>query len=360
MSKKKICVVVNSLGKGGAERSSALLSIMLDGLGYDVHIVSVLKDVDYQYAGKLLNLGELKEQDNSIKGRINRFLVFKKYIKKQQFDFVIDNRVRQSIVTEFLTRVMLYRKTKIIYVVRSRNLASYFTESVFFGEKIFREAYAYVGVSEEIKNEIISVYKFSNVVKINNPVEIDTNTVSAHEIIDFEDDYVLFYGRLKDKVKNISLLIDAYKMSVLPKNNIKLLILGSGEDLEMLKLKANTDMVVFKPFTSNPFPYVKHAKFCCLTSRFEGFPRVLIESLSIGTPVISVKCSGAGEIVINEFNGLLVENNNKKILSEAMDRFVLNKDLYEKCKQNSINSIKHLSLLSLADKWDNLLKNTND
>ena len=50
MKTKKVCIVVTSLGRGGAERSSALLSIMLDNLGYNVHIVSVLNDIEYEYA----------------------------------------------------------------------------------------------------------------------------------------------------------------------------------------------------------------------------------------------------------------------------------------------------------------------
>ena len=70
-------------------------------------------------------------------------------------------------------------------------------------------------------------------------------------------------------------------------------------------------------------PILNNAKFLALTSRYEGFPRVLLESLSTGTPVISVNCkSGPNEIIAHEVNGLLVENFNIKKLSEAFNRFV--------------------------------------
>ncbi len=44
---KKICIVVSSLGKGGAERSSALLSQMFYDVGYDVHIVCILNKIEF-------------------------------------------------------------------------------------------------------------------------------------------------------------------------------------------------------------------------------------------------------------------------------------------------------------------------
>ena len=56
-AKIKICIVTSSLAKGGAQKSSSTLSIVLDSLGYEVHIVSILDSIDYPYKGTLLNLG---------------------------------------------------------------------------------------------------------------------------------------------------------------------------------------------------------------------------------------------------------------------------------------------------------------
>src|SRR5690606_2973878 len=319
---QKICVVTTSLGKGGAERSSALLSKMLDKLGYNVHIVSVLNDIDYEYEGTLLNLGEIKDKKNNPLGRFERFLIFKNFLKSEKFDVIIDNRIRSKIIQEYLINRILYKKTKVIYVVRSRNFNQYFTKSMFWAKRIFKNSHTYVGVSEDITRAIKSLCHFKNIITINNPVEFEHNNLLSQNSIDFKEEFILFYGRLDEKVKNISLLLKAYKTSELPKKNIHLLILGGGQDLQLLKNKAKTDTIVFKSFTNNPFPFVKRAKFCCLTSKYEGYPRVLIESLSVNTPVVSVNCSGANEIVKNEVNGLLVENNNHQALAEAMNRLI--------------------------------------
>lgn len=357
---KKICIVTTSLGRGGAERSTALLSVMLDNLGYNVHLVSVLNELDYEYSGTLLNLGIFKEKEDTILGRFKRFVLFKKYIEEQQFDIIIDNRTRLNILKEYLIKRFLYRNQKVVYVTRSSNFKMYLTNNVYWANKTFSNVFAHVGVSHEITNTIKTKFNFNNVLTINNPIDFKNNDLLAQEPLEINEDFILFYGRLEDKVKNVSMLIDAYKISKLPQENVKLVVLGDGEDLAFLMDKANSKSIVFKPFTNNPFPYVKNAKFCCLTSRFEGFPRVLIESLSLDTPVVTVDCSGVKDIVKNEFNGLIVRNNNPEEFAEAMNRFIFDTELYKTCKLNAKESIAHLSLNNIAIQWHNLLKSSND
>ena len=84
----------------------------------------------------------------------------------------------------------------------------------------------------------------------------------------------------------------------------------------------------------------------------------IVESLALGTPVISVDCnSGPREIIQNEFNGLLVENHNIKALAKAINRFADDDKLYDFCKSNVAESVKHLSLKNISEQWKNLLTN---
>ena len=48
---------------------------------------------------------------------------------------------------------------------------------------------------------------------------------------------MIFFGRIEDEVKNLSLLIDGYKRSDLIDNNINLVILGDGADKLKLEQK---------------------------------------------------------------------------------------------------------------------------
>lgn len=352
----KVCLVTISLAKGGAERSTALLSRMLNEKGFDVHIVTLTNEITYAYSGTLFNLGKLKEDSDSLIKRLTRFQKLRKYFKTQNFDFIIDNRTREFPLKELYYLDYLYRNQKVIYVFRSGNLSNYLPNSEWVAKRMIKKSFKLVGVSKYIADELNLKYQTNKAVNIYNPlpdfIEIEKT---------FDHSYILFVGRIVDEVKNISLLLNAYANSVLPEKEIRLKIVGEGPDEKLLKQKAETlgisEKVDFIPFTAEVFPYYKNALFSVLTSYYEGFPRMIIESLSVGTPVVSVDCiTGPNEIIISGKNGILVENQNVEELSKAFDKMVTDKDFYANCKANSKNSVLHLSFENISEAWKQILK----
>jgi glycosyltransferase involved in cell wall biosynthesis len=352
---KKICIVVSSLGKGGAERSSALLSQMFYDVGYDVHIVCILNKIEFPYKGKLLNLGVLKAENDTFLGRWNRLRVLKHYLKTQNFDFVIDNRTRIGFLKEFIVSKCIYTPKKTIYCVRSYRVDYYINPKRFLGRLLYGNAYKIVTVSKTISKKIKETYNFKNVTTIYNAV-----TSEAISKENSTRDYILFFGRIDDDIKNISLLLEGYRTSNLPDQKINLKILGDGKDVEKLKTQAKelnlAAHVQFTPHNPDPSTLIKSALFTVLTSKYEGFPRSIIESLALGTPVISVDCkSGPNEIIQNGTNGLLIENHNPEALAEAMNQLFGDKDLYLHCKANSKSSVTQFSEANILQQWQNLL-----
>ncbi|MDN3492599.1 glycosyltransferase [Winogradskyella bathintestinalis] len=356
--RKKICIVVRSLAGGGAERSAGLLSIMLSEIGHDVHVVSVLNDIKYPYAGDLLNLGIIKERNSKLVGGLKRFKALYKYIRQHNFDFLIDNRPRVNKLQEYVVAKFLYKPNRTIYCVRSFNLYNYMPTNALMARIWYGNAYRIVSVSETISKKLKNQYHLNNVITIHNPTDIASTTILSKPKI--HGDYILYFGRLVDDVKNVSLLLEAFEKSHLYKAKVKLVIMGEGKDRTTLEKKVAMlnckEYVEFIGYNPHPNSVIAHAKYAVLTSHYEGFPRILLESLSLGIPVVSVDCnSGPSEIIKNGENGLLVENYNTPALALAMDTLYFDNALYQKCKENAKRSVLKFNQDNIAKQWQKIL-----
>ncbi|WP_299182032.1 glycosyltransferase [uncultured Chryseobacterium sp.] len=97
----------------------------------------------------------------------------------------------------------------------------------------------------------------------------------------------------------------------------KVLIIGDGYDFENIKkLKTELDVdqtATMLGFTDNPYPYFKKADFYILSSRYEGFPTVLFEAITLRKKIISTEVSGSREMLNDGKLGLIVENSEEGI-----------------------------------------------
>lgn len=356
----RICIVSEQLSGGGAERCSALLSQFFVAHNCTVHHVISIDKIAYEYAGEILNLGKLKKDHFNISDRILRFRVLRSFFKANTFDFIIDTRVVNRQWQEFFIAKFIY-KAPAIKLIHSYMTELYFPKNKWLANQIYSHFYKLVTVSKAIKNKVLEEYTYRQAETIYNPIDIDTIEKQSLEKIEESGNFILAVGRMTDRIKQFDVLIRSYAASHLPEKNIKLIILGDGP--VQLELKGLTqslelqDKILFKGMKSNPFPYFKHALFTVLTSKNEGFPTVLLESLACGTPIVAFDCqSGPSEIIADRENGLLVDNQNHEKLIEAMNEMVFNEKLYYHCKQNSKESVSQFSLENIGNQWLQLLQ----
>jgi glycosyltransferase involved in cell wall biosynthesis len=234
----------------------------------------------------------------------------------------------------------------------------YLTNSVFWAKYIFGEATKLVCVSSQIEEKLKKKYQFTNTKTIYNPIVFPEKVTEKPAAV--PEKYILFFGRLEEKIKNFSLLLNAFSKSKVYEDGTKLLIIGDGSDKDFILTKIAAlqlkNYVQVLPFQKNITPYIQHARCTILTSHFEGFPMAIIESLAVGIPVISVDCeTGPNEIIQNNVNGLLVPNHDDVLLSEAIKTMIENEKLHQICKNNAQKSVEHLSLTTIAQQWKQLL-----
>jgi len=75
---------------------------------------------------------------------------------------------------------------------------------------------------------------------------------------------------METNVKQFDKLIEAYSNSILPNQNIHLVLLGDGERISifkaLVKQKKSEEKVHFLGYQNNPYKYLRNAKFFILSS----------------------------------------------------------------------------------------------
>jgi glycosyltransferase involved in cell wall biosynthesis len=190
-------------------------------------------------------------------------------------------------------------------------------------------------VSEGVAVDLVKAAKLSprHVQVIYNPIVTSDLQKKSESLLDHpwfrpgEPPVVLGVGRLTGQ-KAFTVLIEAFA-KVRKTQLARLLILGEGEErpmLENLIRQLGLEQDVNLPgFVSNPYPYMAHAALFVLSSRWEGLPTVLVEAMSLRTPVIATDCpSGPREILKDGLYGQLVPMDDPCSLALAIQNSLAN------------------------------------
>lgn len=122
--------------------------------------------------------------------------------------------------------------------------------------------------------------------------------------------------------------------------NLRLLLVGNNLDSTSInQLIANNpakDKIIRIGFRNDIPQILKAVNFTILPStRKEGLPRIILESLSSGTPVITSNINSALEIITDAENGLVYPANNIKALADCIRRVYIDKSLNEQLTKNA-------------------------
>ena len=167
-----------------------------------------------------------------------------------------------------------------------------------------------------MKIDLVKNFNFDrNKIKvIYNPVHYKIEKAYDYKKIKKEN-FILVVGRLA-KQKKHDIAIKIFSKIVSKYSKLKLKIAGKGDQkkhLRKLVYKYKIGRCVeFLGYKENLANLYKKANLTILTSAYEGLPNVLIESITLGTPVVSFDCPyGPREIIKNGINGFLVKNNDE-------------------------------------------------
>ncbi len=364
MNQKKIALVIYSLHEGGAEKVASELSIHFSQSGHHVSVI-VFDDRHrvYAHGGRLVDLNlPAAEHASPIISMLSRAKLLvarawrlRRLNQRQSFDLMIAVMESAGFAAVLASRDAI--------VANHCNPEENFSRMEWWlADYLFPRARKVVTVSEQGAALFKQRLPLKNLQCIYNPISqqrIRQAAAKPTEIPVLSQRYIIAIGRL-EQVKRFDRLLEAYAHSKVC-DEVDLVILGQGSLYETLKQKVAelglSRQVIMPGYVDNPFPYIKQALFTVLSSDHEGFPMVLIESLCLGKPVIATNCpTGPDEIIRDGQNGLLVPVKDVGALASAIYRLVVDKKMYQSLAANAVESVRHLSIETIAQQWLALCK----
>lgn len=207
----------------------------------------------------------------------------------------------------------------------------------------------FIAIAPNVADYLRSTAKVSSkkVITINNGVEIP-RSVSDLEVQTLKDQYSIndgdfivgTVGRLFNDHKKITDIIEAIHL-LKELNHVRLLIVGSGKDEELIKQKVIDlgvqERVIFTGYQFDTAPFYKLMDVFCIASQREGFGLVAAEAMLHNLPVIATRVGGLQNVVVDGETGILIQPHQPKEIADAIKKLNGSAELLNRFAENGYN-----------------------
>jgi glycosyltransferase involved in cell wall biosynthesis len=333
---KRLVIFMPSMDGGGVEKNLIIISNYLSKHIKNLTLITFDDNFNQKLSRKITIINFKKKSKKN----------FTKYFKYLACLIILSKEIlknRNTSVFSFQANIYTIILSTILrfeLIIRSNASPSGWTNS-FFKNILFKIFFKFpksiIVNSLDFKKEIDKRFMIKSTL-IYNPLNKEEILKRSGEKLNFK----IFKKEKSLKLINISrftdqkdhlTLLKAFN-SVHKKINVELLIMGYGINKDVIidyivenKLK---DKIKVLGFQDNPYKFLKKSDVFILTSKFEGLPNVLLESLTLKKFIISTDCpTGPKEILKNGRFGFLFKPKNYKKLSKLIFEYSINKKKYK-------------------------------
>ncbi len=378
---RRVLFVVPSLGHGGAERTCVELASRLAERGWQVAIATVAgTDRDFYplpATATRFSLGLQRESGNLLSGVLNnwrRVRALRRVVDEYDPQVVVALTTRVNVLA-----LLAARRRGVPVVVSERVHPPSAPQGIvweWLRNRTYPAAHAVVAQTSRSAEWLRENAGINGVTVIPNcvwaaPAVMDSQ-VLPESIVNAASEgtdrahgptkVLLAIGRLMPQ-KGFDRLIPAFRQACAP--DWMLVILGEGPERERLQALAadardtgSDASIVLPGVAGNVADWYERAELFVLSSRFEGFPNVLLEALAAGLPVVAFDCpTGVREMVRDGENGWLVPPDDKAALTAALGEAMADDAERAARAATARQSVECFSEVTVVAQWHALLAN---
>lgn len=358
----KIIHIISSINRGGAENHLFNLASMQSSMGDNVGIIYFRGD---NYWSSFYNKKKIKTYKFKLKNNFNPFKIIKvllnlkKFLDKEKPDIVHAHLAWPEVL---VSMIKIFSKNNFKFII-TKHLDSLILEGsygqnkvlngLFIEKIIFNLADQIIFISKNVQKYFINKIKGykhkTSVIYYGIDDNYFKSNIRTHKNYKYlrsnKSEFIILNIARHIPQKKIDKLIDGFHQYLKINYNSKLVLVGNGPDNTKLKEKAKNLNINHKinwiNYAENIESIFKISDVFCLTSDYEGLGLVLLESLLLRRPIITINKSAMKEIVVHNYNGIsLNENFSSNDLSKAFKEINFNPKLRSTFQKNGIKLIK--------------------
>lgn len=321
-----------------------------------------LKFYSLNHLTKLLNFSS----EGFVRSRLKYIIIFlisfislKKFILKKKPEFLIIHLITSlplflNLINKFDTKVILRISGK-----PQMNILRYLFWKIAL-KKVYKVTFPTSESLEYFKS--LKIVDNRKLVLLYDPVFIIKDLVKQknepiHELNLKKNEYFLSIGRLT-KQKNFVFLIKCFSKLVKEHKNIKLVIIGIGEEkdkINQLIISNNLENnITLLGYQKNVFKFLKNCKAFILSSLWEDPGFVLIEAMINDSLVLSSDCPNGPKEIVGNKNGILFQSNSEKDFILKFNQMIKLSDTEK--KKFRVNAKKKIKIFSIFHHFRQLHK----
>ncbi|MCC6244307.1 MAG: glycosyltransferase family 4 protein [Gemmatimonadaceae bacterium] len=362
----RICCVIASLGSGGAERVMMELCTGWIQRGYDVTLLTLSDGGDDFYrvpegvARIALGLAGVSSSPmHAMRANVWRVASLRRALRDARPDAIVSFTDRTNVLTLLAARALQ------VPVVVSERIDPRRHNPGAAWRALRRATYpgaaAVVVQTERVREWAEGVVARERVAVIPNPQRAIAGTPAP---VGTRAPRMVAMGRLVPQ-KGFDTLLRAFAHVSDSFPEWRLDIFGEGPDRDALEALATSlalgDRVLFAGRTVQGDAILREASVFVLSSRYEGFPNVLLEAMTAGCACVATDCdAGPAELLSPNTAGLLVPVDDVGALAESLRRVCSDTALRERLSVAAKEASARYRPEVVLDQWDSVLQRVTD